>query len=115
MFSGAGRRGCGPDLGEALGGRDLSRPVVLLAHQPVLADEAAGHGVDLQLSGHTHGGQMFPPTAVTSLVSPVNSALGKVEFTQLYVTNGTGCFGPPVRVGAPAEITPLEPRSPLSA
>ncbi|MFE7096942.1 metallophosphoesterase [Streptomyces erythrochromogenes] len=105
--------GRGPDLGRALGGRDLSRPVVLLAHQPVFADEAARHGVDLQLSGHTHGGQMFPLTAVTSLVNPVNSGLGRVEDTQLYVTNGAGFFGPPVRVGAPAEITLLELRSPL--
>ncbi|WP_030898424.1 metallophosphoesterase [Streptomyces virginiae] len=105
--------GRGPDLGRALGGRDLSRPVVLLAHQPVFADEAARHGVDLQLSGHTHGGQMFPLTAVTSLANPVNSGLGRVEDTQVYVTNGAGFFGPPVRVGAPAEITLLELRSPL--
>ncbi|MEW2581902.1 metallophosphoesterase [Streptomyces virginiae] len=105
--------GRGPDLGRALGGRDLSRPVVLLAHQPVFADVAARHGVDLQLSGHTHGGQMFPLTAVTSLANPVNSGLGRVEDTQVYVTNGAGFFGPPVRVGAPAEITLLELRSPL--
>ncbi|WP_436842068.1 metallophosphoesterase [Streptomyces virginiae] len=107
--------GRGPDLGRALGGRELSRPVVLLAHQPVFADEAARHGVDLQLSGHTHGGQMFPLTAVTSLANPVNSGLGRVQDTQLYVTNGAGFFGPPVRVGAPAEITLLELRSPLPA
>lgn len=105
--------GRGPDLGRALGGRDLSRPVVLLAHQPVFAAEAARHGVDLQLSGHTHGGQMFPLTAVTSLANPVNSGLGRVQDTQVYVTNGAGFFGPPVRVGAPAEITLLELRPPL--
>ncbi|MFF3211164.1 metallophosphoesterase [Streptomyces sp. NPDC002886] len=105
--------GRGPDLGKALGGRDLSRPVVLLAHQPVFADEAARHGVDLQLSGHTHGGQMFPLTAITELVNPVGSGLGRVDDTQVYVTNGAGFFGPPVRVGAPADITLLELRSPL--
>ncbi|WP_324290431.1 metallophosphoesterase [Streptomyces sp. H27-H1] len=104
--------GRGPDLGKALGGRDLSRPVVLLAHQPVFADEAARHGVDLQLSGHTHGGQMFPLTAITELANPVNSGLGKVDDTQVYVTNGAGFLGPPVRVGAPADITLLELRSP---
>ncbi|MCJ0870880.1 metallophosphoesterase [Streptomyces sp. AP-93] len=104
--------GRGPDLGKALGGRDLSRPVVLLAHQPVFADEAARHGVDLQLSGHTHGGQMFPLTAITKLANPVNSGLGKVDDTKVYVTNGAGFFGPPVRVGAPADITLLELRSP---
>ncbi|MGW1774319.1 metallophosphoesterase [Streptomyces sp. NPDC002104] len=104
--------GRGPDLGKALGGRDLSRPVVLLAHQPVFAAEAARHGVDLQLSGHTHGGQMFPLTAITELANPVNSGLGRVDDTKVYVTNGAGFFGPPVRVGAPADITLLELRSP---
>ncbi|WP_327306669.1 hypothetical protein OG730_27030 [Streptomyces sp. NBC_01298] len=104
--------GRGPDLGKALGGRDLSRPVVLLAHQAVFADEAARHGVDLQLSGHTHGGQMLPLTAITELVNPVGSGLGRVDGTKVYVTNGAGFFGPPVRVGAPADITLLELRSP---
>ncbi|MFG2518740.1 metallophosphoesterase [Streptomyces sp. NPDC048527] len=103
--------GRGPDLDRALAGRDVSRPVVLLAHQPVFADEAARHGVDLQLSGHTHGGQMFPLTAVTALSNPVASGLGKVDDTTVYVTNGAGFFGPPVRVGAPADISLLELRS----
>jgi predicted MPP superfamily phosphohydrolase len=103
--------GRGPDLERALAGRDVSRPVVLLAHQPVFAGEAARHGVDLQLSGHTHGGQMFPLTAVTALSNPVASGLGMVDDTTVYVTNGAGFFGPPVRVGAPADISLLELRS----
>ncbi|MFE9442897.1 metallophosphoesterase [Streptomyces sp. NPDC006602] len=93
--------GRGPDLEGALSGRDTSRPVVLLAHQPVFAEEAARHGVDLQLSGHTHGGQMFPLTAVTAMSSPVTAGLGSVDDTTLYVTSGAGFFGPPVRVGPP--------------
>ncbi|WTW81753.1 metallophosphoesterase [Streptomyces sp. NBC_00009] len=105
---GAGR---GPDLERTLAGRDVSRPVVLLAHQPVFAGEAARHGVDLQLSGHTHGGQMFPLTAVTALSNPVASGLGMVDDTTVYVTNGAGFFGPPVRVGAPADISLLELRA----
>ncbi|MFD3617067.1 metallophosphoesterase [Streptomyces sp. NPDC058676] len=102
--------GRGPDLEGALRGRDTSRPVVLLAHQPVFAEEAARHGVDLQLSGHTHGGQMFPLTAVTAMSSPVTAGLGSVDDTTLYVTSGAGFFGPPVRVGAPADISLLELR-----
>jgi predicted MPP superfamily phosphohydrolase len=103
--------GRGPDLERTLAGRDVSRPVVLLAHQPVFAGEAARHGVDLQLSGHTHGGQMFPLTAVTALSNPVASGLGMVDDTTVYVTNGAGFFGPPVRVGAPADISLLELRA----
>ncbi|MDQ1050287.1 metallophosphoesterase [Streptomyces sp. V4I2] len=102
--------GRGPDLEGALSGRDTSRPVVLLAHQPVFAEEAARHGVDLQLSGHTHGGQMFPLTAVTAMSGPVTAGLGSVDDTTLYVTSGAGFFGPPVRVGAPADISLLELR-----
>ncbi|MFF8832809.1 metallophosphoesterase [Streptomyces sp. NPDC015131] len=104
--------GRGPDLARALAGRDTARPVVLLAHQPVFAGEAARHGVDLQLSGHTHGGQMFPLTAVTALANPVSSGLGRVDDTTLYVTNGAGFFGPPLRVGVPADISLLELRAP---
>ncbi|MBO1334265.1 metallophosphoesterase [Streptomyces sp. VRA16 Mangrove soil] len=100
--------GRGPDFDRALAGRDASRPVVLLAHQPVLADEASRHGVDLQLSGHTHGGQMAPLSAVAALSNPVLAGLGTVGDTQLYVTRGTGFFGPPVRVGAPPDISLLE-------
>ena len=100
--------GRGPDFDRALGGRDTSRPVVLLAHQPVLAEEAARHGVDLQLSGHTHGGQMVPLNLVNELSNPVVSGLGRVDDTWLYVTRGAGFFGPPVRVGAPPDITMVE-------
>ncbi len=101
----------GPDFARTLDGRDTSRPVVLLAHQPVLASEASDHGVDLQLSGHTHGGQMFPLTAVAALSNPVLAGLGKVGDTQLYVTRGAGVFGPPVRVGAPPDISVIELRN----
>lgn len=97
-----------PDYRRALGGRDTGRPVILLAHQPVQAREAARYGVDLQLSGHTHGGQFFPGSVLTSLGQPVLSGHGRVGGTQLYVTRGTGFWGPPVRVGATPEVTLLE-------
>jgi predicted MPP superfamily phosphohydrolase len=107
---GSGSAG-GPDFARALGGRDRSRSVVLLAHQPVQAVQAAEHGVDLQLSGHTHGGQMAPFNLVVPLQQPVVAGLGEVGGTQVYVTRGAGFWGPPVRVGAPPEITLLELRA----
>ncbi len=100
----------GPDFAAALGGRDGSRTTVLLAHQPVQAVQAARHGVDLQLSGHTHGGQMVPFNLVIPLQQPVVSGLGTVDGVQVYVTRGAGFWGPPIRVGAPPEITMLELR-----
>ena len=101
----------GPDFDAALGGRDPSRPVVLLAHQPIQVHEAARHGVDLQLSGHTHGGQIVPFSYLVRLQQPVVSGHGTIDGTQLYVTNGAGFWGPPVRVGAPPQVTLVELRS----
>jgi uncharacterized protein len=105
--------GDGPDVGRALAGRDPSKAVVLLAHQPIQAHDAARHGVDLQLSGHTHGGQMVPFNLVVKLAQqPVVSGLGRVDGMPVYVTNGAGFWGPPVRVGAPPDITLVELRTP---
>lgn len=101
----------GPDYAAALGDRDTARPVVLLAHQPVAAVEAAKFGVDLQLSGHTHGGQIVPFNLAVRLQQPVVSGLGEVDGTKVYVTNGAGFWGPPVRVGAEPQITLVELRS----
>ncbi|MBQ1023050.1 metallophosphoesterase [Micromonospora sp. C95] len=100
-----------PDYAAALGDRDPSRPVVLLAHQPVAALEAARYGVDLQLSGHTHGGQIVPFNLLVKLEQPVVSGLGEVDGTKVYVTNGAGFWGPPVRVGAEPQVTLVELRS----
>jgi len=100
--------GHGADLPRALTGRDQARPVVLLAHQPQAIIEAETLGVDLQLSGHTHGGQMFPWAYVVKLVTPYVAGLYRHKSAALYVSRGTGYWGPPLRVGAPAEITQLE-------
>jgi len=105
-----GGSGDPPDYAKALDGRDTSVPVVLLAHQPVQVHEAAKHRVDLQLSGHTHGGQMVPFNLVVRAVQPVVSGYAVVDGTQVFVTNGAGFWGPPVRVGAPAEVTLVELR-----
>ncbi|MDT5124362.1 MAG: uncharacterized protein QOH54_6 [Mycobacterium sp.] len=96
-----------PDFDRALSGLDSSRPTVLLAHQPVLVEEAAARGVDLQLSGHTHGGQMWPFHYIVRAVQPSLAGLSTVGDTQLYVSRGAGFWGPPVRVGAPPDITVL--------
>ncbi|WP_405101862.1 metallophosphoesterase [Micromonospora sp. NBC_01412] len=100
------------DFAAALGDRDPGRPVVLLAHQPVAAVEAAKFGVDLQLSGHTHGGQIVPFNLLVKLEQPVVSGLGEVDGTKVYVTNGAGFWGPPVRVGADPQVTLVELRTP---
>jgi predicted MPP superfamily phosphohydrolase len=100
--------GQGPDFGKALGDRDRSRAVVLLSHQPVTIDEAVQHGVDLQLSGHTHGGQLWPGPYLAELANPTVAGLEKYGDTQLYVSRGAGAWGPPTRVGAPSDITVVE-------
>jgi predicted MPP superfamily phosphohydrolase len=103
--------GDGPDFTKALDGRDPTKPVVLLAHQPVLATEAAKQGVDLQLSGHTHGGQMWPFHYAVTLQQPVRSGLATVDGMPVYVSNGAGFWGPPVRVGAPPDVSLVELRN----
>lgn len=96
-----------PDFAKALDGRDRSRPTVLLAHQPVQVGTAAEYGVDLQLSGHTHGGQMWPFHYAVRAVQPSLAGLSTVGDTQLYVSRGAGFWGPPVRIGAPPDISVL--------
>ena len=100
--------GHGPDLKKALAGRDDARACVLLAHQPKGIDLADALGVDLQLSGHTHGGQMIPWNFLVRLQQPFVAGLHKLLRAQIYVSRGTGYWGPPMRVGAPAEITEIE-------
>lgn len=104
----SGLPGHGADLAAALDGRDASVPVVLLSHQPVFVAEAADAGVDLQISAHTHGGQVWPFHYVVRLAQPVLAGLSRVRGTWLYVSRGVGFTGPPMRVGAPPEITLIE-------
>ena len=107
----SGVPGHGANLSAALEGRDRDRPVVLLAHQPVQWPEAVDRGVDLQLSGHTHGGQMWPFTYGVRLQQPVVAGHATDGASQIYVSRGSGYWGPPVRVGAPPEISLIELRS----
>ncbi|MEU7329544.1 metallophosphoesterase [Streptomyces parvus] len=100
--------GQGPDFGSALGDRDRGRAAVLMAHQPVVIHDAVEHGVDLQLSGHTHGGQLWPGNLLAELANPTVAGLERYGDTQLFVSRGAGAWGPPVRVGAPSDITVVE-------
>ncbi|WP_326610761.1 metallophosphoesterase [Streptomyces scopuliridis] len=100
--------GAGPDFAKALDDRDRARASVLLAHQPVVIDDAVRYGVDLQLSGHTHGGQLWPGNLLAGLANPTVAGLERYGDTQLYVSRGAGAWGPPVRVGAPSDITLVE-------
>jgi uncharacterized protein len=98
----------GADLARALAGRDERRELVLLAHQPKQIHEAAARGVGLQLSGHTHGGQIFPWGFFVRLDQPYVAGLAREGATHIYVSRGTGFWGPPMRVGAPPEISVVE-------
>ncbi|GAB2922341.1 hypothetical protein GCM10027047_19570 [Rhodococcus aerolatus] len=96
------------DLDAALAGRDPSRVCVLLAHEPRQVGRAAQLGVDLQLSGHTHGGQLWPLDLLVPLQQPAVEGLARFGPTTLYTTRGVGTWGPPVRVGADPEVTVVE-------
>jgi uncharacterized protein len=100
--------GHGQDVAGALRGRDPSRAVVLLAHQPKAVTDAAQHGVDLQLSGHVHGGQLVPFNWLARLDQPFIRGLHRAGDTWIYVSEGTGYWGPPMRVGTTAEVTQIE-------
>jgi predicted MPP superfamily phosphohydrolase len=97
-----------PDMQAAALHRDVERELVVLAHQPVQVKDAIAINAGLQLSGHTHGGQMVPFNLLTSLVQPHIAGLDHAGGnTQIYTSRGTGFWGPPMRVLAPAEITSL--------
>jgi predicted MPP superfamily phosphohydrolase len=105
----AGRygNGHGYDLGKALAARDPDRALVLLAHQPLGVEPGVREGVGLQLSGHTHGGQIFPFNLAVHAAFRYVRGLYPVEggAAHVYVSKGTGYWGPPMRLGFPSEIT----------
>jgi predicted MPP superfamily phosphohydrolase len=94
-------------VARAFEGRDPAREVVLLAHQPRSFTDAARFGIGLQLSGHTHGGQVWPFGLLVRLSQPFLAGLYRRGPAQIYVSRGTGYWGPPMRLGSPAEITEL--------
>jgi predicted MPP superfamily phosphohydrolase len=78
---------------------------ILLAHQPSSAEAAARAGFDVQLSGHTHGGQFWPWNLFVGFFQPFTGGLHRLRDLWVYVNRGTGYWGPPNRFGVPSEIT----------
>lgn len=103
-FSNSKRR---PPLGQLLKDADPRRPVILMDHTPIGLNEAADASVDLQLSGHTHAGQVFPATLINGLLYEIGNGYGRKGKTQYYVTTGVGVWSPPARIGTTAEIAQL--------
>lgn len=95
------------DPQRAVAGAPPGIPKILLAHQPRSAAAAAAAGFDLQLSGHTHGGQFWPWNLFVTLQQPFTAGLHRVGQLWIYTSRGTGYWGPPKRFGAPSEITLL--------
>ncbi len=97
----------GYDLDRALQGRDPDRAAVLLAHQPANFTVAAERGMDLQVSGHTHGGQLVPMTLFIGLAWEHSAGLYRHGDSHIYVSRGCGFWGPPMRIGSPPELVKL--------
>jgi predicted MPP superfamily phosphohydrolase len=87
---------------------DNNHYTILLDHQPYDLNEAVENGIDLQISGHTHHGQLFPFNYITRAIFEVSRGLKQIENTFIYVSNGFGTWGPPVRVGNRPEIVVIE-------
>ncbi len=83
---------------------DRSKPVILLDHQPFNLEKSVKEGVDLQLSGHTHHGQLWPLNYITSAIYEVSTGYRKIGNTHFYVSTGFGTWGPPIRLGNRPEL-----------
>lgn len=103
--SGARRRGDNPpEIHKLLALLDPEKPSIFLCHQPIYFTEAAAQRVGLQLSGHTHGGQLFPAIFISRLIYPLTPGIHRLKDSYLYVSRGVGTWGPPLRVGSKPEI-----------
>jgi len=103
-FSGSDRK----NIREVLAGVDKNFPVILLDHTPIRLAEAMNNDVTLQLSGHTHHGQMFPINLITKAIYDVSRGYLKKGSTHYYVSSGVGTWGPPVRSGSRSEIVNIK-------
>lgn len=103
-FSGKERK----DLSLLLEGLDTTLPIILLDHQPYYVEKAAALGVDLQLSGHTHHGQLWPINFITSAIFTISRGYELIDGMHAYVSSGVGTWGPPVRIGSRPEIVKLK-------
>lgn len=85
-----------------------SLPKILLDHTPVKLEQAEKNGIDLQFSGHTHHGQIWPANIITNLIYEISWGYKKKSNTHYYVTSGAGTWGPPVRTGSKSEIVNIK-------
>jgi predicted MPP superfamily phosphohydrolase len=95
-------------LQELLSEVDTLKPVIVMDHQPFKLKEVATHPVDLQLSGHTHDGQMWPFNYIIEAMYEIGTGYGKINNTQFYVSPGVGTWGPPIRTTCRPEVIVLE-------
>ena len=95
------------DFKKALSGLEHGKKKILLSHQPIAVQKASEYGTDLVLAGHTHGGQIWPFNYLVYLQQPYLKGFYNYNGTKLYVNQGTGCWGPPVRLGSQNEITQI--------
>ncbi len=91
-----------------LAGIDTEKPVFMLDHQPYKLADVATHNIDLQVSGHTHHGQMWPFNYITGAMFEISRGYGKINDTHFYVSSGFGTWGPPIRTNSRSEIIVLE-------
>ncbi|HPT12356.1 MAG TPA: metallophosphoesterase [Bacteroidales bacterium] len=110
-YSGLGRARM--SLGQLLSQADKTRPLIVLDHQPDEVDDLPHHGVDLQLSGHTHNGQMWPLTAITNAMYHPGYGYRKISSSNVIVSSGFGIWGPRVRIGTKPEIVVIDLKSSL--
>jgi hypothetical protein len=94
-----------PNVAKAARGSPLDAVKILLSHRPSHYEEAAKEGFRLELAGHTHGGQFFPWSLVVGMAYKFTKGLHRFQNLWIYVSRGTGYWGPPVRFGVPGEIT----------
>jgi uncharacterized protein len=95
-------------LKDLLSGVDTLKPVIVMDHQPFKLQEVATHPVDLQISGHTHHGQMWPFNYITGAMFDISKGYGKIGKTQFYISPGVGTWGPPIRTSCRPEVIVLE-------
>jgi predicted MPP superfamily phosphohydrolase len=101
-----------PNFEPLLSQLDAGKPSVLLYHQPIQFEKVTSLGIGLQLSGHTHGGQLFPIIFISRLIYPFTPGIHQRENSFLYVSRGVGTWGPPMRLGSAPEVTVIRFRSP---
>jgi len=101
-----------PDFDRLVSSLDHQKPSILLYHQPIMFEKTASCGIGLQLSGHTHGGQLFPVIYISKMIYPRTPGLHKIGDIYLYVSWGIGTWGPPMRFKAPPELVFIRLRCP---